>query len=232
MTEDEVQALLEASARTRWHVVFRLALNAGLGRGEVLGIQWRDIDWRRGLLHVERQIVRSTERDLVAGPLKRKSRRRTIGLFPETLESLRWWKEELRRAARVDILPVNSWVFPGGHWRRPDPTRPGSPEGVDEAFRRYCPVAGFGDVVFHSFRATVATWMAEDGVSPLAAAEVLGHSNPNTLWKYYTRVTDRARAYAAFALRARLTGEDAGISTGVLRELRPAPGIGKWPQTK
>lgn len=92
LSPEEFEALLaEASkmrgTRGRWAAAFRLAVDAALGRGELLGVQWGDLNLREGLLHVRRQILRKNGGALVAGPLKTKARRRTVPIRSPLLKS-------------------------------------------------------------------------------------------------------------------------------------------------
>src|SRR5690606_32363099 len=63
LTHDEFRAMLEAARRNRcskgrWEAAFLLAINAGLGRGDLLGVQWGEVDFRNRILRVRRQVVR------------------------------------------------------------------------------------------------------------------------------------------------------------------------------
>jgi integrase len=46
---------LEPEARYDYSPVIRVALYAGLRQGELLGLQWRDLELHDGVLHVRRQ---------------------------------------------------------------------------------------------------------------------------------------------------------------------------------
>ncbi len=54
----EVEDLLRKAREFRpWlYPILRLAFSTGLRRGELLGLQWDDIDWPRGRIHLARQI--------------------------------------------------------------------------------------------------------------------------------------------------------------------------------
>jgi integrase len=42
-----------------WHPFVLCGMRTGLRRGELLGLKWGDIDWRKGFVHVQRAWVRS-----------------------------------------------------------------------------------------------------------------------------------------------------------------------------
>lgn len=48
---------------------FKLALETGLRKGELLGLRWEDVGWKAGALSVRRTLVRGGSRP-VFGPVK------------------------------------------------------------------------------------------------------------------------------------------------------------------
>jgi integrase len=68
-SEEEVEALITAAdelarqpeARYDYSPLIHTALCTGLRQGELLGLQWGDIDLREGILYVRRQWTRSNE---------------------------------------------------------------------------------------------------------------------------------------------------------------------------
>jgi integrase len=56
--------------------------------GELLGLRWDDIDWRRGFLHVQRGFVRGAFTSTKSG------RDRTVDLSTQTRAELRLWRRK------------------------------------------------------------------------------------------------------------------------------------------
>jgi integrase len=50
---DEVRRLIEA-ARDRYKVIIQVAIFTGMRQGEILGLQWGDVDWNGRQIHVRR----------------------------------------------------------------------------------------------------------------------------------------------------------------------------------
>ena len=67
--------------------MFMLDLATGLRRGEVVGLQWKDIDFETGTLSVTKQ-VRYVKGELKIEPPKTKASERSIILSPPVLEML------------------------------------------------------------------------------------------------------------------------------------------------
>jgi AraC-like DNA-binding protein len=58
LDQAEVEAMLRAAANDTDRVLLLTAVMTGLRQGELLGLQWRDVDWQAGKLHVRRSYVR------------------------------------------------------------------------------------------------------------------------------------------------------------------------------
>ena len=70
------------------HPIASIALATGLRRGELLALQWSDIDLDRGVLRVERSLE-ETKAGLRVKPPKTRRGRRNIGLPADAVSMLR-----------------------------------------------------------------------------------------------------------------------------------------------
>ena len=98
MTADEAKAVLDTLVGHSLHLIASLALATGMRRGELLALQWCDIDLDRAKLRVERS-VEETRRGLRVKPPKTKRGRRHIALPPETVAMLRDHRKKQNRAS-------------------------------------------------------------------------------------------------------------------------------------
>ncbi|NCC67718.1 MAG: site-specific integrase [Clostridia bacterium] len=57
LTRQQTDELLAATKDTRAYPFILLALYGGLRKGEVLGVKWSDIDFKTGVVHVNRSVV-------------------------------------------------------------------------------------------------------------------------------------------------------------------------------
>lgn len=85
LTAEEVQHLLATAKGHRLEALLTLALTTGMRRGELLALQWKDINWRDGSLQVCRSVTLFGE---VSAP-KTAAARRTIVLPAFVLDVLR-----------------------------------------------------------------------------------------------------------------------------------------------
>ena len=103
LTPDEVKAVLDGLIGHALHPIASLALATGMRRGELLALQWSDIDLDRGILRVERS-VEETKAGLRIKSPKTKRGRRNLGLSPDAVAMLREHRKrqiELRLATRA-----------------------------------------------------------------------------------------------------------------------------------
>jgi len=168
LTVEEVRdwlAILDGSdfAR-RWDLpqLARFILATGLRLGEALGVQWSDIDMDRGVVNVERTVIRVKGEGLRASRLKSRTSYRVL--------VLPGWCLAMLETRRVRLGAFDGPVFPdakGGFRDR---------NNVGSAFRRVRADTDFDWVKPHTYRKTVATILDESGASARMIADQLGHS--------------------------------------------------------
>ena len=82
-SQGQVRRLLEAAEGNRLEALYVLAVSTGMRQGELLGLQWKDVDLENGVLRVNRTIFGG-----VASPPKNKSGKRSIKLSRNALDKL------------------------------------------------------------------------------------------------------------------------------------------------
>jgi integrase len=126
---EEARAFLAATNGTRWHPVWHLALHTGLRRGELLGLEWGDLDLDRFRLTVARNRVDAGEGGIVEGTAKN-GKGRTLSL-PETVAVLRKWRTWQEADA---TLAGEGWTETGKVFTQED-GRPFDPISLRWAFQ-------------------------------------------------------------------------------------------------
>jgi integrase len=104
------QRFLEAAGEHRLGMLFHLAITTGLRQGELLGLQWSDLDWKTGRLQIRRQLQRIPGQGLVLTEPKSARGRRSITLASVDLAKLR---ENRKRR-------LEERLFAGGAWHESD----------------------------------------------------------------------------------------------------------------
>ena len=158
LSPSEVRKLLE-NAGDQWRPILLMAVSMGMRQGELLGLQWGDIDWTAKQVHVRRQYNSGRFSDL-----KTKFSRRKIGLPDELIHELKKWKLRCPKGE-------HDLVFPNGA---------GNPENHGNLLRRgFYPAlrhAGLRHIRFHDLRHTFASFLIAKNVHPKRIQALLGHS--------------------------------------------------------
>ncbi len=106
-TRDEVAALLQV-ARARfpdWYPWLLCGLRTGLRAGELLALQWGDLNWRRSFIEVQRNLVRAQ----LTTP--KNHQRRRVDLSRQLRAELRLWRRCQRSIWLKHGQPFPEWVF-------------------------------------------------------------------------------------------------------------------------
>jgi len=171
-----------------------VAAFTGARQGELLGLQWPDIDFDRATLSIRRTLLPSTHGGVPAfGPPKTARSRRTVTLAPEAMAALRTQRGR-QREQRLLLGPDytdHSLVFA---------TALGTPylaSNVHRSFKRLLTRAGRPESVrFHDLRHAAATNSLQADIPLKVVSERLGHHNAQTTLELYGHVTPKMRANA------------------------------------
>lgn len=175
LNEEQVHKLLEVARGHRFEVLMTLALATGMSRGELLALQWKDIDWNDGSLDIRHSVNWYSGQGFVVSEPKS---RRKIMLPGCVLDLLR---QQCAHQRETRLKAGSAWqdhdvVFCNGTGNFSHPTH----LGVD--FQRFLKQAGLPHIRFHNLRNSTATLLLAMGVNPAVIQELLGHSHiPLTL---------------------------------------------------
>ena len=160
LTDEESRRLVTSIADPFWRTMLLVGLRTGLRYGELIGLQWTDVDLQRTTLTVRRSIVRG-----VIGPPKN-NRDRLVPLTPQVCDAL----AALRR--------VNLFVFGRTNGR---PLHHETPRLV---LKRFCRAAGLRPIGWHTLRHTFASQLVAKGATMREVQELLGHADVRTTMRY------------------------------------------------
>jgi integrase len=178
LTEDERAALLEAchdSAWPRLYLLVLMAITTGARRGELLGLQWQDVDLERG---------EATLHDTKNGD------RRVLILIAPVIA-------ELRKYCPKDGLTSKALVFRSR-------LRPSQAYSTAKAFNIAVEQAGIKNFRFHDCRHCTASYLAQHGASLLEIADTLGHRQLRMVQRYAHLNTDSRKRLMSRVFEGRL----------------------------
>jgi integrase len=183
LTVDDARRLVSAIRGDSLEALWLCALTLGLRSGELLGLQWGDIDFGAGLLTVRRALQRVDGRLILVEP-KISLSRRTVPVPEPTLAALRAHRGR-QNAHR--LAAGTAWVDSGLVFS----TRLGKPlepRNVNRSWYAARARAGLGAVRLHDLRHSCASFLLAAGASPRTVMKTLGHSQIGLTMNTYTHV--------------------------------------------
>lgn len=182
LTPEEMQRFLIQAKSEGYYELFLLVLATGMRRGEILALQWDDLNFRTGELHIERQVYPVDGKLTISTP-KTKSSVRTVILPPSIVEVLREYKQTV----------ISRWIFPS-------PVKEDSPmypSAVRKRLQIILERANCKHVRFHDLRHTFATTALEHGMDVKTLSSVIGHVSAATTLDIYSHITNNMQIQAA-----------------------------------
>jgi integrase len=163
-TPKEIEALARASLGQLWTAWAW----TGLRSGEIIGLEWRDVDLARDRLHIRRAVRVGREKSP-----KTESGERSVHLLPAARQAFEIMA--VGRASVAVFLNPNT----GERWHED--------RGLARAFRRDCNASGVRYRYPYQLRHTFATWALSSGENPAWAAKQMGHKDLMMFFKVYAK---------------------------------------------
>lgn len=196
LTQEEMQRFLIQAKQDGYYELFLLELGTGMRLGEILALQWSDLDFKTGELQINKQVTQAHGQIHITEPKTKSSIRKVI--LPESLLNvLRAYKET------VD----SRWMFPS-------PVKEDLPlthSFVRRRMQQTLERAGCKVVRFHDLRHTFATMALEHGMDVKTLSSIIGHVSSATTLDIYSHVTDTMQKQAAAKIDRQIGKTDVEI---------------------
>jgi integrase len=193
LEESQVSQLLVAANGTRHEALYRLAIATGMRQGELLGLKWTDIEWKKGVINVQRQVQRVPGKGFIFDDPKTLAGRRSVRVGQNVLQSLAQHKER----QELEIF------YAGERWQAFDlvfPSTFGTPLDQRNLLRDYyatLKMAGLPRIRFHDLRHTAASLLISHETPINVVSAMLGHSKPSVTLDIYAHVYSGRQEQAA-----------------------------------
>ena len=196
LSREDMQKVLIQAKEENYYELFLLEFATGLRLGELMALQWDDVDLVTGELRINKQVNLVGSKLVISEP-KTKAAVRTLILPPSVRKVLEEYK------ARVN----SRWLFPSP--KKDD--LPIIPSAVSRRLHTLLEHAGCEQVRFHDLRHTFATNALAHGMDIKTLSTILGHVSSATTLNTYSHVTDEMRQRAAVKI-------DQGIAKAGLQD--------------
>ena len=197
LTAEEETRLLEefrstySTGKTKYNyrAAFILMLNTGLREGEIVALDWDDVDFKTKTLHVRKNALFVKERDKDGNPTgsviqivqetpKSKASNRNIPLNNKAIEALKELREE---------YPDSPYVLTTNTGRR----TVGS--ALTKQLKKAYDRAMIPNATVHTLRHTFATRLFEKGADVKDVSTLLGHSSVGITYNTYIHVIKKRK---------------------------------------
>ena len=180
---------------TQFKVFFHIALFGGLRRGEILGLSWKDVDFKESSVSVNKSISYANNEVTVKQP-KTKSSIRNIVLPEFVMTLLREYQKEYYEYqsslgdiwARDEDGKAMDWMFIQTDGKL---MHPSTPYGTfKDIIKKYNEIVEEGrklpEITLHGLRHTHSTILISENVDVKTISSRLGHAKTSTALDIYT----------------------------------------------
>jgi integrase len=101
-TGDEVRRMIDGAPEGRGRTLIMVAAFSGMRASELRGLRWKDVDLKRGVLHVRQR----ADRYNTIGQPKSTSSERNVPIGPMVVNTLRQWKLACPKSAADLVFPT------------------------------------------------------------------------------------------------------------------------------
>jgi len=168
LTYENEKKLLPQLKGAKCYYATKFILYTGIRRGEALGLMWKDVDWEKEQITIQRQIALTTKK--ITSP-KTKAAYREIPLLPQAMEVLLELSSHNRSNNNDDFIftEVNR---------------------LSQQLSYYAKITGIA-VTPHMLRHTFASRCYAAGLDPKIMQQILGHEDISTSLNIYTHILDQ-----------------------------------------
>lgn len=184
-------------------VLFILAIYAGLRKGELLALEWSDIDFEADTVRVSKAVSVVAGKQITKAP-KTKNSNRTVSIphfLTLRLKSLKT-SQLAYRLSVGDYWQGDNWIFTQNNGRQMNYSTPYA--AFQDIIRRYNegkkPTDQLPEIPFHGLRHTSATLLIASKQDVRTVSSRLGHAQASTTMNIYAHALQETDRKAAAAL--------------------------------
>lgn len=197
-TLEEVAQLFQLleTAPLKYRTFFTLAIYSGFRRGEMLGLEWKEVDWEHNVISVRRTSNYTASKGIYTDTTKTKKSQCSLKFPQSVMDLLREYKAE-QDEERIKL---------GTKWQDYDRLfvkwdgRPMNNNTPYFWLKEFCEENNFRFCDIHSLRHFYASALINEGVDAATVSGALGHSTITTTTSIYCHVFNQAQARAGDAI--------------------------------
>ncbi len=201
-TPAEVERFLTllSSEPLKYRTFFNLMIYSGFRRGEMLGLEWKDVNFETNVISVRRTSNYTAKKGVYTDTTKTKKSQRSLKFPQEIMDMLKEYKAEQDEQA---LKCGDKWVETDRlyvKWNG-EPMQNGTPYFWLGEFCEKHDLPFYG---LHSFRHLFASLLVNQGVDIVTVSGALGHSTVSTTSNIYCHMLQEAQAKVPDAVSSAL----------------------------
>lgn len=174
LTTEQAIAFLQAAQNSKHYTLFRLVIATGLRPEEYLGLQWKDLDFEKRVLSIQRAVIEKSGGGFCFEEPKTASSRRSIPISEELVSELKQHRRvQLEARLKLGISYLDHDLVFASEIGTPIQKK----NIRDRHFKPLLVEAGLPEIRLYDLRHTTATLLLSEGVNPKIVAERLGHAS-------------------------------------------------------
>ena len=193
-TLEEAQHFLDLlqNEPLKYQAFFVLAIYGGFRRGEILGLEWKDINFETGLVSINRTALYSSDKGHYTDTPKTKGSIRSLKLPQNVMFILKQHQNEQfsQRLKIGDQWHETDRLFTTWNGKQMDGATPYN------WLKKFCQRNNMRFVNLHSFRHLNASLLINSGIDIRTVSACLGHSQTSTTLNIYAHTFEQAKANA------------------------------------
>lgn len=191
-TIEQVKILYEnlKSEPMKYQAYLLLSIYSGYRRSEMLGLEWKDIDFEHDLIHVRRTSQYTSEKGIYTDTTKTRKSKRVSKMPASIMNLLQQFKADQNEEARRLGTKWEDYDRLFTKWNG----APMNPQTPFEWLKGYCERIGIPFRNIHSLRHLHASLLIFEGVDVVAVSEDMGHSVVGTTLNLYSHMFQEVKA--------------------------------------
>lgn len=181
---------------TKYKVAIILTIFTGVRLGELMGLEWQDVDFKNGIISINRSSQYLSDMGVFTKTPKTESSIREIAI-PEfiisLLEEYKLWYEE-QKSIYGELWTNSNRLFVQADGK------PMHPSSISKWFVRYVSTIGLPVINFHGLRHTNASLLVAQNVDIAVVSARLGHAQISTTLDFYVHPLLSHNRKAGYAL--------------------------------
>ena len=199
--DDQCKILLENleqldEEEIKYKTAIILTVFTGVRLGELMGLEWNDIDFRNGIVSINRSSQYLADTGIFTKVPKTESSIREVAIpdfVISLLEEYKLWYEEQKS------LYGELWIDSNRLFVQAD-GKPMHPSTISKWFVKFIGQIGLPVINFHGLRHTNATLLIAQNIDVAVVAARLGHAQITTTFNFYVHPIIAHNKKAGFAL--------------------------------